>query len=81
VDQPLAQRILNLVYQNPGVQRVYKEALTNWILDTQPRTAPLGTAALVEYLSAYHPDLLARLKSNVRIKEDLDRALDAVERN
>jgi hypothetical protein len=55
--------------------------LTDWILDTQPRTAPLDAAALLQYLAAHQPDLLSRLTINIRIKEDLARALESIERN
>jgi hypothetical protein len=81
VDDPLAQRILDIIYHDPDCRRVYKESLTDWILDTQPRTAPLGAEALVQYLEVHQPDLLNRLKINVRIKEDLARALESLERN
>ena len=77
----LAQRILDLVFQDPEVRRNYKESLADWILDTQPRTAPLNTATLVEYLSAHQPDLLSRLKINLRIKDDLASALESIEQN
>jgi len=81
VDDPLAQRILDIIYHDPDCRRVSKESLTNWILDTQPRTAPLEAAALVQYLAAHQPDLLNRLKINVRIKEDLARTLESLDRN
>ncbi len=81
MDEPLAQRILDIIYQDPDFRRLYKESLTDWILDTQPRTAPLDTAALVQYLTVHQPDLLNRLKINVRIKEDLARALESIGRN
>ena len=81
MDEPLSQRILDIIYQDSEVRRFYKESLTDWILDTQPRTAPLDAAALLQYLGTHQPDLLNRLKINVRIKEDLARALEAIERN
>jgi hypothetical protein len=81
VDDPLAQRILDIIFQDPDVRRMYKESLADWILDTQPRTAPLDAAALLEYLAAHQPDLLNRLKINVRLKEELARVLDSTEQN
>lgn len=81
MDEPLSQRILDIIYQDPEVRRLYKESLTDWILDTQPRTAPLDAASLLQYLGAHQPDLLNRLKINVRIKEDLARALESIQRN
>jgi len=80
VDNPLAQRLLDIIYHDPDGRRGYKESLTDWILDTQPRTAPLDAAALVQYLAAHQPELLKRLKINVRIKEELARALESLDR-
>ena len=40
---------------------MYKESLADWIPDTQARRAPLDTAALVQYLAAYQPELLKRV--------------------
>ena len=80
-NEPLAQRILDLIYQDPEVRRTHKDSLTDWILDTQPRTAPLDAAALVDFLATHQPDVLNRLKINVRIKEDLARALESIEQN
>ena len=81
MDEPLSKRMLDLIYQNPEIRRIYKESLTDWILDTQPRTAPLDSAALLEYLAAHQPDLLDRLKINVRVKDELARALESIEKN
>jgi hypothetical protein len=75
VNDPLAQQILDLIYYDPEVRRTYKESLTDWILDTQPRAAPLDTATLLKYLAVHQPDLLERLKTNVRIQDELARAL------
>jgi hypothetical protein len=81
VDKSLAQRLLAIIYQDPDVRRGDKESLTDWILDTQARTAPLDTQALVQYLAAHQPELLSRLKFNVRIKEELARALESLDRH
>ena len=81
MDHPLAQRILDIIYHDPDCRRAYKESLTDWILDTQPRTAPLDAQALVQYLAAHQPELLNRLKINVRIQEELARALESLDRN
>ena len=81
MDEPLAQRILDIIYQDSDVRRPYKETLTDWILDTQPRTAPLDAAALLQFLATHQPDLLNRLKINVRIKEELARALESNAQN
>ena len=81
MDEPLAQRILDIIFQDPQVRRLHKESLADWILDTQPRTTPLDAAALLQYLAAHQPDLLNRLKINMRLKEDLARALESTEQN
>jgi len=76
VDEPLAQRILEIIYRDPEVNRPHKESLTDWILDTQPRTVPLDGAALIRYLAAHQSDILERIRINVQIKDDLERALN-----
>lgn len=78
MNQPLAQRILDLIYHDPEMRRMHKDSLTDWILDTQSRTAPLDTTTLLEYLAVHQPDLLDRLKINVRIQDELARALESV---
>jgi hypothetical protein len=81
MDEPLAQRILDIIFHDPELRRLHKESLADWILDTQPRTAPLDATALLQYLEAHQPDLLNRLKINVRLKEDLARVLESIEQN
>lgn len=81
MDELLSQRILDIIYQDPEVRRLYKESLTDWILDTQPHSAPLDSEALVRYLSAHQPELLNRLRINLRVKEELARALENIEQN
>lgn len=81
MDEPLAQRILDIIYHDPDVRRLYKDSLTDWILDTQPRTAPLDAARLVEFLAVHQADVLNRLKINVRIKEELARTLESIRQN
>jgi hypothetical protein len=80
VDDPLAQRILDIIYQDPDVRRGYKESLTDWILDPQPRTAPLDREARVQDRAAHQPALLHRRKINGRITEELARALESLDR-
>lgn len=79
MNEPLAQRILDLIYHDSEMRRMHKDSLTDWILDTQSRTEPLDTTALLEYLAGHQPDLLDRLKINVRIQDDLSRALESVD--
>lgn len=81
MDDLLSQRILDIIYQDPEVRRLYKESLTDWILDTQPHSAPLDAETLVRYLAAHQPELLNRLRINVRVKEELARALENIEQN
>jgi hypothetical protein len=81
VNELLASQILDIIFQDPEVRRNYKESIADWILDTQPHSAPLDAAALVQYLQAHQPDLLNRLKINLRIKEDLARALESTDLN
>jgi hypothetical protein len=41
----------------------------------------LDATALLQYLAAHQPDLLNRLKINIRLKEDLARALETNQQN
>jgi len=41
----------------------------------------LEAAALVQYLAAHQPELLTRLKINVRLQEELARALESLDRH
>jgi len=77
---PLAQQILEVIYHDAGVRQPAKDALADWILDTQPRTRPLDPTALVDYLARQYPELLARLTRNVRLQGDLTRLLVAIDR-
>jgi hypothetical protein len=75
VTEPLAQQVLDLIYHDSGVRRPYKDSLTDWILDTQPRTEPLDTRTLLEYLALHQPDVLSRLKINGRLKDEIAQVL------
>jgi hypothetical protein len=79
--EPLAQEILDIIYRDSEVRRSYKDGLADWILDNQARNAPLTAATLIEYLAAHQPELLDRLKINVRIQADLSQALQKLNPN
>jgi hypothetical protein len=68
---PLAQRMPECLYHDAGVRQTAKDALADWILDTQPRTRPLDPTALVDYVARQHPELLARPTRNGRLQGDL----------
>ncbi len=78
MDEPLAQEILDILYRDPATRRSYKDALVDWILDTQPRGSPLDGIAIIQYLAEHQPDILARLKINTQVKEEIARVLDAI---
>jgi len=69
--QVLAQQILDIVYADPHIRRTHKDCIADWILDTQPRSAPLSASALVRYLSEHQADLLERLRRMGALGEDL----------
>jgi hypothetical protein len=79
MNEPLAQQILDLVYNDSAVRRNYKDSLSDWLLDTHARGAELSTKALLDYLSLHQPDLLARLKINVRVQDGIAAVLNACE--
>ena len=41
MDEPLAQEILDILYRDSSTRRLYKDQLTDWIIDTQPLGSPL----------------------------------------
>ncbi len=75
MNEPLAQQILELIYNDSAVRRTYKDSLSDWLLDTHARGAELSTRALLDYLSLHQPDLLGRLKINVRVQDGIAAAL------
>ncbi len=75
VTDPLGPQILDLIYHDSEMRRTSKDSLTDWILDTQSRTDPLHTSTLLDYLAAHQPEVLNRLKINVRITDELARVL------
>lgn len=74
----LAQDILDIIYADTGTRRSHKDALSDWILDSQPNGSPLDGIAMIQYLAEHHPDILARLKINTHVKEEIARVLDAI---
>src|SRR5574337_134414 len=74
----LAQDILDILYCDPGTRRSHKDALSDWILDTQLHGSPLDGIAIIQYLAEHHPDILARLNINTHVKEEIARGLDAI---
>jgi hypothetical protein len=75
MNEPLAQQMLDLIYHDSKVRRPHKDSLTDWILDTQPRTEPLNTKTLLQYLALHQSEVLSRLKINVHIKDEIAQAL------
>jgi hypothetical protein len=71
MQDPLAQRILDCIYLDTEVRRKHKDAVSDWILDSVAQSGTLDSIALVKYLATAQPHLLERLKTNVRIQDDL----------
>ncbi len=81
MDESLTKEILDVIYRDSQVRRAYKDVLADWILDTRVNNAPLTAVALIDYLAAHEPDLLDRLKVNVRLQADLAEILHQTARN
>ena len=81
MNESLTQQLLNLIYQNTSVRRAHKDSLSDWVLDTQSRNAPLNTSALLDYLAIHQPELLDRLKVNVHVGENISHLLESVDPN
>ena len=72
---PRVQLILDAVFRDMKTPQSERDALTDWLLDTQPRTASLEIGVLLSYMATQQPDLLKQLKTNWRVKETLASAL------
>ena len=69
------QLILDTIFRDMKTPQSERDALTDWLLDTQPRTASLEIGVLLSYLATQQPDLLKQLKANWRMTETLASAL------
>ncbi len=78
---PRVQLILDTIFQHMKTSQPERDALTDWILDTQPRTASLELGVLLQYIATQQPDLLKQLKANWRVKETLVSALASASEN
>jgi len=72
---PRVQLILDIIFRHMKTSQSERDALTDWLLDTQPSTASLEIGVLLSYLATQQPDLLKQLKVNWRVKETLASAL------
>ena len=75
---PLVQLILDTIYRDLKTPQSHRDALTDWLLDTQSRTAPLEIGVLLPYLATRQPDLLKQLKNNWRVRGELASALASI---
>lgn len=75
---PLVQLILDTIYGDMKTPQSHREALTDWLLDTQSRTAPLEIGVLLPYLATQQPELFERLKNNWRARGELASALASI---
>jgi hypothetical protein len=72
---PRVQLILDTIFRDMKTPQSEKDALTDWLLDTQARTSSLEIGVLLSYMATQQPDLLKQLKANWRMKEALASAL------
>lgn len=78
MSKSLAQDVLDILYSDPSIRRLHKDDISDWILDSQPHGSSLDGIALIQYLAEHHSDILARLKINTHVKEEIARVLDAI---
>jgi hypothetical protein len=72
---PLVQLILDTIFRDMRAPQPHRDALADWLLDTQSGTAPLAIGVLLPYLATQQPDLLKQLKGNWRVRDGLASAL------
>ena len=75
---PRVQLILDTVFRHMKTPQSVRDALTDWLLDTQPRTASREIGVLLSYMATQQPDLLKQLKANCRVKDTLASALASI---
>ena len=75
---PVVQLILDTIYGGMKTPQSHRDALTDWLLDTQSRTAPLEIGVLLPYLATQQPALFERLKNNWRVRGELASALASI---
>jgi hypothetical protein len=68
---PQVQLILDTIFQHMKTSQSERDTLTDWLLDTQPRTASLELGVLLQHIATQQPDLLRQLKANWRVMETL----------
>jgi hypothetical protein len=74
---PRVQLILDTIFRDMKTPQADRAALTDWLLDTQPRPAALELGVLLAYLATQQPALLKQLQANWRVKETLASTLAA----
>lgn len=79
--KPSVQLVLDSIYLDRETPQSSRDALTDWLLDTQSHTAALEIGVLLPYLATQQPDLLKRLKNNWRVRGALASALALIPRN
>ena len=75
---PLVRLMLDTIYRDMQTPQSHRDALADWLLDTQARTAPLEIGVLLPYLATRQPDLLKQLKNNWRVRGELANALASI---
>ena len=75
---PRVQLILDTIFGHMRISQSQRDALTDWLLDTQPRTASLEIGVLLPYLATQQPELFERLKNNWRARGELASALASI---
>jgi hypothetical protein len=80
VTDTLAQQMLDLIHRNSAMRRTEKDALSDWILDTQSRTELLNTRVLLDHLATHQADVLSRLQNNVSIPDEIAQVLREADR-
>ena len=78
MSDPLVQLILDTIYRDMRTAQSHRDALADWLVDTQSRTAPLEIGVLLPYLGTRQPDLLKQLKNNWRVRGDLASTLASI---
>ncbi len=70
-EQRLLRDLLQLLFHTPDIRTVWKDRLSDWIVDLTGGGQGLTASALVQPLARYHPEVLRRLAVHPLVKEGL----------
>jgi hypothetical protein len=67
----LTAQLLEILYRDPELRLSWKDALSDWILDSYASGQALSGLALLDYLRTAQPQVFWRITDNPRIRDEV----------